>query len=352
MRYRGFGVLGVVIASMVVAGMPLDAQRPANAGEPALVGPDVTAPRLIHKVNAAYSPEARASHVQGTVVLQTVIDEKGRPTNISVISPFGFGLDERAQAAVAKWVFAPGMKAGVPVKVLATVEVTFRLAGTWFDSKAERQRTAFNVALQTLSRPNDNPAVVDRAVQSMLDLYRQKFAPAAYIIGMWKVNGEHGPKDVAAGLELIQKAAEKNYAPAVYEVAVRRINGRDLPQDFDKGLEEMREAATMGSAQAQFHLGNRYETGNGVPRELDRARRYFRLCATQGFAFCQYRLGRLLYDAPDRPERDYLQAIALFQLAAEQGVAEALQLASAEAPKLTAEQARWVTTLKRQIVRK
>jgi hypothetical protein len=30
-----------------------------------------------------------------------------------------------------------------------------------------------------------------------------------------------------------------------------------------------------------------------------------------------------LYDAPARPERDYLQAIALFQLAAEPGLAEA-----------------------------
>jgi TPR repeat protein len=53
-----------------------------------------------------------------------------------------------------------------------------------------------------------------------------------------------------------------------------------------------------------------------------------------------------------RPERDYLQAIALFQLAAEQGLAEAKQIASSEAPKLTAEQSTWVATLQRQIVRK
>ena len=69
-------------------------------------------------------------------------------------------------------------------------------------------------------------------------------------------------------------------------------------------------------------------------------------------SLCQYQLGRLLYDAPARPERDYLQAIALFQLAAEQGLAEAKQIASSEAPQLTAEQSAWVATLKRQIVRK
>jgi TPR repeat protein len=67
---------------------------------------------------------------------------------------------------------------------------------------------------------------------------------------------------------------------------------------------------------------------------------------------CQYRLGRLLYDAMDRKERDYLQAIALFQLAAENGSSEARQLASSESPKLTDEQTAWVGSLKRQIVRK
>jgi TPR repeat protein len=173
-----------------------------------------------------------------------------------------------------------------------------------------------------------------------------------YVVGSWKINGEHSPKNATEGLDLVQKAAAKNYGPALYEIALRRIDGPDLQRDIDKGLQEMREAATLGSRQAQFYLGNRYETGNGVPRELDRARRYFRLCAAQGVALCQYRLGRLLYYAPDRRERDYLQAIALFQLAAEQNLAEAKQLAFSEVLKLTAEQSTWVASLKRQILQK
>jgi TPR repeat protein len=108
----------------------------------------------------------------------------------------------------------------------------------------------------------------------------------------------------------------------------------------------------LGSAQAQFYLGNKYEKGAGVPRELDRARRYFRLCATQGLALCQYRLGRLLFDNPDRPERDYVQAVAWFQLAAGQGMTEAEQIATHETPNLTPGQAIWVNTLKNQLVRK
>lgn len=59
-----------------------------------------------------------------------------------------------------------------------------------------------------------------------------------------------------------------------------------------------------------------------------------------------------LYDAPSRREHDYAQAIALFQLAADQGLSEAKQMAAAETPKLTSEQSAWVATLKRQIIRK
>jgi TPR repeat protein len=186
----------------------------------------------------------------------------------------------------------------------------------------------------------------------MQDLCRQKFAPAMLVVGLWKINGEHVAKDAAEGLDLVQKAADKNHGPAIYQIAVRRIDGRDVPLDVDKGLQEMRVAATLGSRQAQLYLGNRYENGDGVPRELDRARRYYRLCAAQGVALCQYRLGRLLYDAKDRRERDYLLAISLFQLAAQQGMAEAREAASTEEPRLTAEQIRWVSTLRSQIVRK
>jgi TonB family protein len=339
-------------ASLVLAATLLGAQTPADSGEAMRIGPGITPPRLLHKVEPEYSPAAREEQIQGTVVLEIVVNEKGRAADISVISPLGFGLDEQAQAAVEKWEFVPGMKGSIPVKILAIVEVNFRFPGLRFDEKAERQRTAFNVALQSANRTTASPAALDRAVKSILDLCRQKFAPAMYVAGLWKTKGEHVAKDVAEGLDWIQKAADKNYGLALYQVAVRHIDGRDLPLDIAKGLQEMRAAATLGSRQAQFYLGNRYETGDGVPRELDRARRYYRLCAAQGVALCQYRLGRLLYETPDRRERDYLQAVALFQLAAEQGLPEAKEMAFSEATRLTAEQIKWVTTLTRQIVRK
>ena len=325
-------------------------QTPASSDDVIRIGPGVTPPRLLRKVEPKYSPEARADHVQGTVVFQVVVNEKGRLTDISVISPLGFGLDEQALAGIEKWEFAPGMKNGKPVKILATIEVNFRFPDIWFDEKLERQRTNFNEALQGMKR--NDPKIVEHAVKSMQELADQKFPAAMYVVGIWKIKGEHLPANATDGLSLIQKAAAKNYGPALYEVAIREIDGRDLPQDAANGLDRMRKSATLGSAQAQFYLGNRYEKGDGVPHELDRARRYFRLCATLGVALCQYRLARLLFDDPARAERDYIQAVAWFQLAASQGLSEAEQIATRETANLTSAQTGWVNTLKSQLVRK
>lgn len=330
----------------------LNSQVPDSLEGAIRIGPGVTPPRLLRKVEPEYSPDARADHIQGTVVLQLAVNEKGRPVGISVISPLGFGLDERAQAAVETWEFAPGIKDGKPVKILATVEVNFRFPELWFEEKAEHQRTTFNVDLQTLKQGDASAKAIDRTVKSMQDLSRQHFPPAMYLVGIWETTGDRVTKDPDEGLALIERAAAKNYGPALYEIAIRQIEGRDIAKDVEKGLEIMRRASILGSPQAQLYLGNRYEAGTGVPRELDRARRYFRLCAAQGVPMCQYRLGRLLFDAPDRPERDYVQSVAWFQLAAEHGIPEARDIALKEAAKLTPTQTVWMTSLKAQLLRK
>src|ERR1700690_1512586 len=102
-------LLTVVIAS------PVYAQEPDGLEGAIRIGPGITPPRLLHKVEPEYSPNARADHIQGTVVLQLAVKEKGSGTGVPVISPLGFGLDERAQAAVETWEFSPGMRDGKPV---------------------------------------------------------------------------------------------------------------------------------------------------------------------------------------------------------------------------------------------
>ena len=173
--------------------------------------------------------------------------------------------------------------------------------------------------------------------------------PAMYMVGLWETTGDHVDKDPSTGLALIQEAADKNYPPALYEIAIRTIDGRDSPGDPPKGLEMMATASTLGSQQAQFYLGTRYETATGVTRDSEAACRYFRLCAVKGVAECQYRLGKLLLESPDH---EVVPAVAWLQLAADQGITEALELAAGATAKLTPQQTSQIMRLKDQLVRK
>ena len=88
--------------------------------------PDVY-PRMISKLEAQYSEEARKLKVSGSVSISLEVDEKGIPTNLKVVGPLGLGLDERALATVSTWRFEPGTLSGKPVVTPAVVEVNFRL---------------------------------------------------------------------------------------------------------------------------------------------------------------------------------------------------------------------------------
>lgn len=313
---------------------------------PMRIGPGVTAPRVIRKVEPEFSPLARANQIQGTVVLQLVVSEIGRATQIQVISPLGYGLDENAIAAIQEWEFAPGQKDGNAVPILATIEVAYRFVGSGFDEGYERRRTQFNVALQALQK--DSGPAKARAIESMLKLSKQNFPAAVYLIGLWETTGENAPavaKDPVAGSMKFAQAAKKNYGPAIYQIALRTLAGQTVDE---KRWDQMRQAATLGSLEAQFLLGDRHQRGDGVEQSVDRAKNYFRLCAARGVPQCQYRLARLMFDAPNRPDYEYEQSLAWFGLAADKGNAEARQVVEQELANLTAAQARAVATLKRQ----
>lgn len=91
------------------------------------VGGGVSAPVCVYCPDPLYSDEARKARYSGTVVLLIVVDTDGRATDIRVVRGLGMGLDEKAMEAVRNWRFKPGLRAAVPVPVIATVEVTFRL---------------------------------------------------------------------------------------------------------------------------------------------------------------------------------------------------------------------------------
>ena len=91
------------------------------------VGRGVSPPRVLSQTNPEFSEEARKAKFQGTVVVWTVVDKKGVPTNIRISNPVGCGLDVKAVQSVQGWRFKPGEKDGEPVAVAIAVEVDFHL---------------------------------------------------------------------------------------------------------------------------------------------------------------------------------------------------------------------------------
>ena len=118
----------VAVLSAAMAGVSLWISGALTPVEVYKVGEGgVTPPRLIDKVEPAYSAEASEAKLEGTVILAVEVHPDGRIHNARVTKALGKGLDEQAIAAVERWRFSPALKDGKPVAVAATVEVNFRL---------------------------------------------------------------------------------------------------------------------------------------------------------------------------------------------------------------------------------
>jgi len=91
--------------------------------------PGIQEPVAEYMPRAAYTPEAKAARIEGTIVLQVVIRKDGSVGDVKVIRGLGYGMDEATIEIIkTKWRFRPGMLNGQPVDVSASVEVSFRLA--------------------------------------------------------------------------------------------------------------------------------------------------------------------------------------------------------------------------------
>lgn len=88
---------------------------------------NIKPPVATHMADAIYSDYARRHRIQGIVLVSALIDTEGKPTDLRVDKPLGYGLDEQALDSVRQYEFKPATKDGVPVAVRITVEVSFRL---------------------------------------------------------------------------------------------------------------------------------------------------------------------------------------------------------------------------------
>ena len=78
---------------------------------------------------------ARKTHYQGNVVLRSVVDDQGVPTQIKIMKPLGMCLDEAAVNCVEQWRFAPANRDDKPVAVEVDIEVNFKLIDAAADAE-------------------------------------------------------------------------------------------------------------------------------------------------------------------------------------------------------------------------
>jgi TonB family protein len=94
---------------------------------PLRMGAGVTPPRAIVNAMPEYSEQARRQKIQGVVIVSMLVTEDGLPADFRVEKSLGYGLDEKALQAAAKYRFKPAMRDGNPVSQRITVEMNFRL---------------------------------------------------------------------------------------------------------------------------------------------------------------------------------------------------------------------------------
>jgi periplasmic protein TonB len=92
-------------------------------------GNGVNLPRVLREVKPQYTSDAMRAKVQGTVLLECIVQKDGAVGDVQVIRSLDstFGLDQEAIKAAKQWRFAPGTRMGEPVPVVITIELTFTL---------------------------------------------------------------------------------------------------------------------------------------------------------------------------------------------------------------------------------
>ena len=113
-------------------GWPQDAlsgQMIYNPGAPGTPA-GLTEASATKKAEAGYTGEASRDHVTGTTAVRLVVDPAGEARRVTVVQPLGYGLDERAVEAVAKYHLTPATLAGKAVPSYVVVRQEFVVVAT------------------------------------------------------------------------------------------------------------------------------------------------------------------------------------------------------------------------------
>ncbi len=100
-----------------------------SSDRPLAMGAGMKPPVKVFGPEPGYTEEARQARIQGSVILQIVIDKQGQVAvdSVEVIKGLPLGLDTLARETVKGWKFKPATLEGEPVAVYYTLILNFSL---------------------------------------------------------------------------------------------------------------------------------------------------------------------------------------------------------------------------------
>lgn len=117
-------IAAVLLLSLATPALP--GNTPPVAELPSQIGKDVTPPEKISGAAPVYTGMAFLAHLEGSVTVESIINQRGEVENAKILQGLPLGLDQTALAAVKTWKFKPALKDGQPVKVYYVLKVNFR----------------------------------------------------------------------------------------------------------------------------------------------------------------------------------------------------------------------------------
>ena len=124
------GIAGGVVGGLepLLPPPPPPPPSPSPRTGPVRIGGQIKEPALLFRVEPVYPGVAISANIEGTVILEAIVDQEGRVETVKVLRSANV-LDRAAIDAVKQWRYSPVLLNGKPEKFILTVAITFSLEG-------------------------------------------------------------------------------------------------------------------------------------------------------------------------------------------------------------------------------
>lgn len=110
---------------LAAAGVPFSIPPGDDDETPVKPPPTITVPKVLLRVEGAYTPLARRVRQKGDVRVSLIVGTDGRVHHVRIVRQLGYGLDENALRALRMWRFEPARQEDKQVAVESSINMHF-----------------------------------------------------------------------------------------------------------------------------------------------------------------------------------------------------------------------------------